>query len=88
MDCCIALFVALAVYSLFKTNTTKNDVRIKIGDPSYLVCSKGKDCEKCKKVEPGFSYYKPYRAHHCRHCGSCVLKMDHHCVFTQNCIGL
>lgn len=31
---------------------------------------------------------KPERAHHCSACGRCVLKMDHHCVFVDNCIGL
>jgi len=31
---------------------------------------------------------KPPRCHHCRLCGYCVLKMDHHCIFVNNCIGL
>lgn len=33
-------------------------------------------CAKC-------SAYKPPRAHHCRRCGRCVLRMDHHCVWTR-----
>ncbi|KAK4754560.1 hypothetical protein SAY87_002664 [Trapa incisa] len=37
-------------------------------------------CETC-------SNYKPPRCHHCRVCRRCVLKMDHHCVWTNNCIG-
>ena len=30
---------------------------------------------------------KPHRAHHCRTCRRCMLKMDHHCKFVNNCIG-
>ncbi|KAI4463932.1 zinc finger dhhc domain containing protein [Holotrichia oblita] len=37
-------------------------------------------CEKCKLV-------KPDRAHHCSVCEACVLKMDHHCPWINNCIG-
>ncbi|CAI9091147.1 OLC1v1026093C1 [Oldenlandia corymbosa var. corymbosa] len=38
-------------------------------------------CDKC-------STYKPPRAHHCRVCRRCVLRMDHHCVWINNCVGL
>lgn len=31
--------------------------------------------------------YKPDRAHHCRLCRKCVLKMDHHMLWINNCIG-
>ncbi|KAK0410189.1 hypothetical protein QR680_004998 [Steinernema hermaphroditum] len=31
--------------------------------------------------------HKPPRAHHCSVCGVCVLKMDHHCVWLNQCIG-
>ncbi|KAJ8922652.1 hypothetical protein NQ315_007684 [Exocentrus adspersus] len=37
-------------------------------------------CLKCKHL-------KPDRAHHCSTCGVCVLKMDHHCPWVNNCIG-
>lgn len=37
-------------------------------------------CEKCKCV-------KPDRAHHCGACQTCVLKMDHHCPWVNNCVG-
>ncbi|KAG0341509.1 hypothetical protein BG000_008805 [Podila horticola] len=38
-------------------------------------------CSKCHHV-------KPERAHHCRVCKRCVLKMDHHCPWVLNCVGL
>lgn len=37
-------------------------------------------CEKCQVV-------KPDRAHHCSVCGVCVLKMDHHCPWVNNCVS-
>ena len=30
-------------------------------------------CYRCQR-------YRPPRAHHCRRCGTCVFRMDHHCV--------
>ena len=37
-------------------------------------------CLKCQCV-------KPPRAHHCSKCGRCVLRMDHHCRWVDNCVG-
>lgn len=37
-------------------------------------------CKKC--MSP-----RPERAHHCLVCGLCVLRMDHHCPWINNCVG-
>ncbi len=39
------------------------------------------ECKKCR-------YPKPLRAHHCSLCNTCIMRMDHHCPWLANCVGL
>eukprot|EP00055_Hartaetosiga_balthica_P007877 m.27952 g.27952 ORF g.27952 m.27952 type:complete len:379 (+) comp5995_c0_seq2:47-1183(+) len=55
--------------------------QVSSGELSTYLRQKGMSyCKKCENI-------KPLRAHHCSVCNKCVLKMDHHCPWTHNCIG-
>jgi len=48
--------------------------------PSRDGVAHGVVCETCHVI-------RPLRAKHCKVCGRCVETMDHHCIFTGNCVG-
>ncbi|ESO12983.1 hypothetical protein HELRODRAFT_63244 [Helobdella robusta] len=50
-----------------------------LGVQCRLVTGDVRFCEKCNAI-------KPDRAHHCSVCGKCILKLDHHCPWVNNCV--
>jgi ribosomal protein L40E len=75
----------LSQEELEKNNTTSTDIShdtLSRRKGMVELTSQGKVriCKFCR-------VRKPDRAHHCRKCGQCILKMDHHCWWFNNCIG-
>lgn len=46
------------------------------------------NCNKYKKFCRRCNAFKPRRAHHCSVCKRCIIKMDHHCPWLNNCVGI
>lgn len=82
----------LTMYTHFKTMTTDpgavpKDARPLSTDTEELDFE-GNDRDRYKKFCRKCSAFKPVRAHHCSICGRCVIKMDHHCPWVNNCVGV
>lgn len=89
----------LVIYHFFLVMMITSYVKCIITDPgtvpsvylekfSHIVRENQKDslqfdadmCRKCGAK-------KPERSHHCSTCKKCILKMDHHCPWINNCVG-
>ena len=79
--------ITLTYYSFIKANITNSPKLKRQKTNQFQNNNNILDCKKCEKRNKNF-LDKPNRTHHCRLCNICVLKMDHHCPFVGNCIGL
>lgn len=57
--------------------TIKEDVKV----PPHLE-AEARSCKICNHR------WKPVRAHHCKLCKRCIFRMDHHCIWINNCVGM
>ena len=73
--------VFTCLWSYYQTITISSEVKkIKLKDHYPYHLMEVKDCAVC-------DFVKVPRVSHCSQCGKCIYKLDHHCMWTQTCIG-
>ncbi|GBG29100.1 Palmitoyltransferase ZDHHC7 [Hondaea fermentalgiana] len=77
--------VALAMISHVRAMTTDPGAVPKNAVPAdFEPGDTGKSFRVCLKCDA----YKPPRTHHCSICQRCIVKLDHHCPWVNNCVAL
>mmetsp|Transcript_75041 Transcript_75041/g.168348 ORF Transcript_75041/g.168348 Transcript_75041/m.168348 type:complete len:328 (+) Transcript_75041:186-1169(+) len=72
--------ILLTFTSHFRAATTDPGTIEEFTAPSDFLSPKV--CKLCQ------GRWKPPRAHHCKTCHRCIFRMDHHCPWINNCVGL
>lgn len=72
--------IFLSWFSHFRAATTDP------GTVTVAVAPEGIDNPRCCKLCG--NRWKPPRAHHCKTCQRCIFRMDHHCPWINNCVGM
>ena len=73
--------VVMCLWSYFQTMRIDSYVKkIQLKDHFPYLTFTPRNCDKC-------NYMKAPRVSHCSQCGKCVYRLDHHCIWTQSCIG-
>jgi len=80
----------LIVYTVFFLMSAASHLRCMTQDPGSVPPLKADHPEedntvvaRCTRCENP----KPREAHHCSTCGCCIIKLDHHCPWVNNCVG-
>lgn len=73
--------VFMCLWSYFQTMRTSSSVdKLRNKEHVPYIGLEVKNCDKCNSI-------KVPRVSHCSTCGKCIYKLDHHCIWTQTCIG-
>lgn len=76
----VSIFLFLVILSLSSHMVAMLSDPGKITSQATPLRSSGIPCISCNCI-------KPPRAHHCKTCEKCILNMDHHCPWINNCVG-
>lgn len=84
----------MGMFTLIVTLAMSSHLRAMLTDPGAVPSNAvpsdfepgdtGKSFRVCLKCDA----YKPPRTHHCSICRRCVVKLDHHCPWINNCVAL
>jgi len=76
--------LSLAVYEIWFLLSIVSHLTCMLTDPGALpkdvAVGNEPSCKRCKAP-------KPVVAHHCSICDRCIMRMDHHCPWVNNCVG-
>lgn len=78
---CLACFAAASFADAGTITPLNAAAHCALYPPDGQLFEEGAECSSCGVMKPG-------RSKHCRSCRRCVARFDHHCVWTNNCIGL
>jgi len=81
--------VLLAIYQMLLGLCCFSHLQAMLTDPGTIAqkdAPAGMDKPRFCKLCDG--KWKPPRAHHCKTCHRCIFRMDHHCPWINNCVGL
>uniref|UniRef100_UPI0037E7B5CA palmitoyltransferase ZDHHC23-B n=1 Tax=Semicossyphus pulcher TaxID=241346 RepID=UPI0037E7B5CA len=70
-------------------NGGRQDVTMTVANRAGLSEQTGDELKESSRSNwcPACRVLRPPRAGHCRICGVCVLRLDHHCVWINSCVG-
>ncbi|CAE7368783.1 AP3M1 [Symbiodinium natans] len=84
----VGVFLLLnALYNYYKAVFTSAGLPPEFEKAKVSLVESSENPEVVPRKCPKCALLKPPRAHHCSVCGVCVMKMDHHCPWINNCVG-
>uniref|UniRef100_A0A4W6CT51 Palmitoyltransferase n=1 Tax=Lates calcarifer TaxID=8187 RepID=A0A4W6CT51_LATCA len=68
------------VQSTVSSSSSSSSAEAVVETTKEALTAKWSKCPVCKIM-------RPPRAGHCRTCGSCIQRLDHHCIWINSCVG-